>query len=582
MVVRQATRGGGGNSSTLPAEVYRAKDSKLGRDVAIKVLPDEFSQDKERLARFKREAKVLASLNHPNIASIYGLEQSGDTHYLVLELVEGETLAERIARGSIPADEALPLAIKIAEAVGAAHEQGIIHRDLKPANIKLTLDDIVKILDFGLAKVFGEEAPDADSSMSPTLTRNATRVGVILGTAAYMSPEQAQGKHVDKRTDVWAYACVLYEMLTGRQVFVGEDVPATLARVIEREPDWSLLPRETHALVRRLLRRCLEKDRTERIPDIGIARLDIKEALAAPTTAIHPPASSRTKIVWTASAVILAMAAGLTGWSLARPDRAARPVTRAAILLDEDTRLANLVYPVEGSRLWNTPLALSQDGGTVYFIGEQDGQRRIYRRALGQVEAEPIRGTEGSELVFLSPDGEWLGFSVHGQLKKMRLGEDAPVTFHTGRVDAAAWGPYNKVVFAKNADLWQIDTLGGEPEQMTFDGGYRGQPSFLPGGEALLASKWQGEMMLVPLTTGQPQVLTIGSAPQFVPSGHIVFLRGSSLWAIPFDLDRLEVTGSAMQVLEGVVEQGRVLPNYVLSPSGSLVYVPARGAAPVQ
>ena len=248
--------------------------------MAIKILSEEFAENEERLARFKREAKVLASLNHPNIASIYGLEQSGNTHYLVLELVPGETLAERISRGPIPLEEALDIATKMAEALEEAHEQGIVHRDLKPANVKQTEDGKIKVLDFGLAKVFHEETPNADSSMSPTLTRDATRVGVILGTAAYMSPEQAKGKKVDKRTDIFAFGAVLFEMLTGGKAFPGDDVSEVLASVIKTEPDWSRLPADTPALVRRLLRRSLEKEPKRRLPDIAVARLEIDEVFA--------------------------------------------------------------------------------------------------------------------------------------------------------------------------------------------------------------------------------------------------------------------------------------------------------------
>ncbi len=259
-------------------EVYRARDGKLGRDVAIKVLP-EISRDAERLARFQREAKVLASLNHPNIAAIHGPEQSGDIHYFVLELVPGETLAERVARGPIPLDEAIAIAIKIAEGLEEAHEQGIVHRDLKPANIKLTPDDKVKILDFGLAKAFVDDAHAADDSMSPTITRDATRAGVILGTAAYMSPEQAKGKRVDRRTDIFAFGSVLYEMLSGRKAFRGDGVSDVLAAVIKDDPDWDVLPGAPPALLRRMMRRCLAKAPASRLQHIGDVRLELQEAI---------------------------------------------------------------------------------------------------------------------------------------------------------------------------------------------------------------------------------------------------------------------------------------------------------------
>ena len=272
-------------------EVYRARDGKLSRDVAIKVLPKEFAENEERLARFKREAKVLASLNHPNIASIYGLEQSDETHYLVLELVPGETLAERISRGPIPLEEVLDIATQMAEALEEAHEHGIVHRDLKPANVKQTEDGKIKVLDYGLAKVFQEETPEADSSMSPTLTRDATRVGVILGTAAYMSPEQARGKPVDRRTDIWAFGAVLFEMLTGAKPFPGDDISQTLARVIDREPDWNALPATVSPSLASYLRRCLQKDPRQRVQAIGDVRLALEGAFE--TTAAQQGAVSR-------------------------------------------------------------------------------------------------------------------------------------------------------------------------------------------------------------------------------------------------------------------------------------------------
>ena len=290
-------------------EVYRAKDSKLGRDVAIKVLPEEFAQDRERLKRFKREAKVLASLNHTNIASIYGLEQSGSTHYLVLELVEGETLAERIARGPIPIEESLEISTKIADALEEAHEHGIVHRDLKPPNVKITTRDEIKVLDFGLAKAFAEETPEADSSMSPTIARDATRVGVILGTAAYMSSEQAKGKHVDKRTDIFAFGAVLYEMLTGKKAFEGDDVSEVLAAVIKLEPDWNALPASLPRRLNELLRRCLEKDPRKRRRDIGDVRNDLQLPLSEASAA-----EPERRAVWRVAAVT-ALVAGASSWA---------------------------------------------------------------------------------------------------------------------------------------------------------------------------------------------------------------------------------------------------------------------------
>ena len=368
--------------------------------MAIKVLPDEFAENEERLARFKREAKVLASLNHPNIASIYGLEQSESTHYLVLELVPGETLAERISRGPIPVEEALDIATKIAEALEEAHEQGIVHRDLKPANVKQTEDGKIKVLDYGLAKVFQEETAEADSSMSPTLTRDATRVGVILGTAAYMSPEQAKGKKVDKRADIWAFGVVLYEMLTGKRAFAGEDVSDTLAYVLTKEPDWTVLPGKTPTFVRQVLRLCLTKDAKQRARDIGDVRLAMKDAFesggTAEQTTPHPSAWQPSVGVAAAAALTLSIVSGLAVWSLSTDNPSSPLVTRSSIPLPPDVALTG-AFRV---------LALSPDGSHLVYSANS----RLYLRALNQSEAMPIRGTEGGARdPFFSPDGEWIG-----------------------------------------------------------------------------------------------------------------------------------------------------------------------------
>ena len=375
-------------------EVYRAKDSKLGRDVAIKVLPDESSRDKERLARFKRKAKVLASLNHPNIAAIYGLEESEGMHYLVLELVEGETLAERIARGPIPPDESREIAIKIAEALEAAHEQGIIHRDLKPANVMLTPNDKVKVLDFGLAKVFVEESTARDNSMSPTLTRlrqgsggqarDATRMGVILGTAAYMSPEQAKGKKVDKRTDIFAFGAVLFEMLTARKAFAGEDVSEVLASVIKSEPDLKAVPSRFVGLVQR----CLEKDSAERLRDIREARI----ALRGGESVERDDAPTSSRWVASAAAVVSAALASLVAWNLASDADVASspPVTRFALDLPELNLNALRAGPM---------LAVSPDGSRlVYETAEQ-----LYIRRFDELEARPLREPRAVTARFFRP-----------------------------------------------------------------------------------------------------------------------------------------------------------------------------------
>ena len=389
--------------------MYRARDGKLGRDVAIKVLPDEFARDAERLRRFQREAKVLAALNHPNIASIYGLEQSDSTHYLVLELVPGETLAERIARGPIPVDEALDIASKIAEALEAAHEQGIVHRDLKPANIMLTPDGKVIVLDFGLAKALVDETPNADSSMSPTLTRDATRVGVILGTAAYMSPEQAKGKHVDKRTDIFAFGAVLYEMLTGKRAFAGEDVSDTLAYVLTKEPEWDRLPVETPAALIQALRLCLKKDPKHRVHHMADARLAIDGEFETTTKVSSQPAGWRPS--WAiAAALAFATVTGTAIWNL-RPDPP-RPVARFALALPPDASL---------TALFSRVLAISPDGTRLVYSANQ----QLYLRTMDQMEATPLRGTEGGHTPFFSPDSEWVGFQSQAEIKKIPIGGGA-------------------------------------------------------------------------------------------------------------------------------------------------------------
>ena len=447
--------------------MYRARDGKLGRDVAIKVLPDELAQDGERLRRFQREAKVLASLNHPNIASIYGLEQSESIHYLVLELVPGETLAERISRGPIPLDEALAIAAQIAEALEYAHEQGIVHRDLKPANTMLTPDGKVKVLDFGLAKAFVEEMPEADSSMSPTLTRDATRAGVIMGTAAYMSPEQAKGKSVDKRTDIFAFGALLYEMLAGKKAFPGDDVSEILAAVIKLEPDWDALPAETPNVVRRLLRRSVNKDRRERLQHVGDARLDIGDAdedvgteIARPLALWQRPAPAAL------SALSVAILTGVLVWSFL-PSDTSGAVARFDIALPDNHR------PDVGRSIRERTVAVSPNGTHIAYVGDD----RLHLRAMDQAAITPISGTEGAEGPFFSPDGQWIGFSsgdatLGYDLKKVRITGGTPVTLARDvRAQSAMWVRNDTILFnnahkgdAGTSGIFRISADGGVPE----------------------------------------------------------------------------------------------------------------------
>jgi serine/threonine-protein kinase len=396
-------------------EVYKTRDTKLGREVAIKVLPAAFAENKERLARFEREARVLASLNHPNIATLFDLQERDGTHFLVLEFVPGETLAERIRRGAIPVDEALPLFKQIAEGLEAAHEKGIIHRDLKPANVKVTPEGTVKVLDFGLAKALAGEAVSQDLSESPTLTRDATETGVLLGTAPYMSPEQARGKQTDKRTDIWAFGCCLFEALTATGAFWGETVSDTIARILEREPDPKKLPANTPAAIRELLRRCLTRDLRRRHQAIGEARIVIEEHLAdqaarsTPTPAAGP--AWRRSLPWFAAAAsVVAFLVAL--WS---PWRA-----------DQTTEQAPLRVRIEMSpeTSFDFGPALSPDGN---LIAHECGNM-LCLRALNQLEAEPISGTEGAYAPFFSPDGKWIGFFAGGQLKKVSVTGGTPVS----------------------------------------------------------------------------------------------------------------------------------------------------------
>ena len=549
-------------------EVYRARDGKLGRDVAIKVLPDEFAEDTERLRRFQREAKVLASLNHPKIAAIYGLEQSEGTHYLVLELVPGETLAERIACGPIAVEEALQIGLEITEALEGAHEQSVVHRDLKPPNVKLTPDDDIKVLDFGLAKAFGQEKPYSDSSMSPTLTRDATRAGVIMGTASYMSPEQAKGKKVDARTDIFAFGAVLYEMLTGRKAFPGEGVSEMLAAVIKSEPDWNALPAGLDPRILNLLRRCLRKDRKNRRQSIGDVRVEIQEILDEPpgTSAGHPvtmsPSSgAREKLAW--GLLVAALVTGIAFW----PTRPAPPlVTRLALPLQEGHQL-------EGRQ----PFAISPDGRNVVYAARPStgGASQLYVRPMDQLRATALQGTEGAQLPFFSPDGQWVGFATPGELKKVSISGGAPVALCEVRgLTAASWS-MDSIFFRWHNQILRVSSDGGTPESLVI---HEDEPIFtpeiLPGGRAALYATWTSDNIIVEsLDTGQRRILTRGTTPRYLPTGHLLFARGSTILAARFDLDRLEMVGAPVPVLDGVRDVGLLGAQFQISSAGALAYV---------
>jgi Tol biopolymer transport system component len=576
-------------------EVYRAGDTKLNRDVALKILPDAFALDGDRIARFRREAQVLASLNHPNIAAIHGFEDSGSTHALVLELVEGPTLADRIAKGPIPLDEALPIAKQIAEALEAAHEQGIIHRDLKPANIKVRDDGTVKVLDFGLAK-----ALEPASAISPALTASPTittpvqmtGIGTLLGTAAYMSPEQAKGRPADKRSDIWAFGCVLYEMLTGTQAFAGSDVGDTLAAVLRGDPDWATLPTATAPSIRRLLRRCLAKDRTRRLADTSSLKLEIDEAINEPRAlpgGVAMDAAPRTR--WRAIAISMlsttvAVALTVLATRVVWPPHV--PPARSVIRLELDLP-AGVELHIGGQSV-----ALSPDGTHLAFIGVLNGVRQIYVRRLDQFEAVPLRGTEGANVCFFSPDERALAFIIAGGgLKRVSLADGlvvplaADVDFSAG----GAWGLDDRITFGRAGTLWQVPATGAAVVQVTrFDQGRRELshrwPTVVAEGHVILFTVVTGSgraasrIEALTVATGQRRVLLdAGVSPLYAASGHLVFGRDDALLAAPFDVNRLAVTGPFRRMVENVALDSVGAPIAALSTAGALVYATRNQAA---
>jgi Tol biopolymer transport system component len=572
-------------------EVYQAHDTKLGRDVAIKVLPEAFAHDPERLSRFQREAKMLASLNHPNIATIHGLEQSNGTSYLVMELVPGETLRERVAReGPLPVEEALGICRQIAEALEAAHEKSIIHRDLKPANVKVTPEGKVKVLDFGLAKAFSDDGVSSNPSESPTLSAAATMKGVILGTAAYMSPEQARGKAVDKRTDIWAFGCVLYELLTGKQAFQGEDVTDILAAVVRAEPDWQALPAATPMQVRDLLRRCLQKDKTLRLRDAGDARIEIHEALTAPPTAVAATAAPATRgwrerLAWAAAAALALTTVALAIVLVLRAPKPPQPM-RLSAEIGADASL----YTNSG------PSALlSPDGTRLAFLASSaDQKRRIYVRSLDQLQATALSGTENAGDPFFSPDGQWIGFFADGKLKKISVQGGAAVALCDAPNDrGGSWGDNGTIVFTKDpvSALSKVSSAGGTPQPLTTLDKETGEntqrwPQVLPGSKAVLftsntfgvVNDEDSNIVVYSMSSGQRKTLQRGGFyGRYLPSGHVVYMHEDTLFAVPFDLKRLTVTGQPAPILEGVVTNPGRGAQFSFSETGNLVYVAGRG-----
>ena len=552
-------------------QVYQATDTKLNRQVALKVLPDAFASDPDRLARFQREAQVLASLNHPNIAQIHGLEEADGVRALVLELVEGPTLADRIKQGPIPLDEALPIAKQIAEAVEAAHEAGVIHRDLKPANVKVKDDGTVKVLDFGLAKALQPD-PEGDPSQSPTLTAAASRMGLIMGTAAYMSPEQARGQTVDQRADVWAFGAVLYEMVTGQRAFEGRDVSETLAGVIKSEPNWKRLPTDLPTTLDNLLRRCLEKEPRQRVQAIGDVRLAMEGAFetTVATTSESPDASQlqfcQRPIPSALAGLALLLIGGLAGWAfLGSGTPPSLSAKRFTLTLPDSDRL-----PGAGDML-----ALSPDGHTLIYRATRNGAVQLFRRPIDQFEATPIPGTEGGYAPFFSPDGQWVGFGVGSTLLKVALAGGPVQTLAAlpSRVSGADWGADDMIVFgllAPGAPLMQILAAGGELTPLFTPDDQRGAwyPRILPGADAVLFTLTDpapdaGELHLLMLETGEHRTLVPNAAAgRVLDTGHLVFVRSGALWAVPFDRERLDIVGTPVPVVEGVRVSGGGMVQY--------------------
>jgi serine/threonine protein kinase/Tol biopolymer transport system component len=577
-------------------EVYRARDSKLNRDVAIKILPSAFATDLDRLARFKREAQVLASLNHPNIAAIYGFDDSGAVHALVLELVEGPTLADRIARGPLPIDEALKIAKQIAEALEAAHEQGIIHRDLKPANIKVRDDDTVKVLDFGLAKAIETAGSmSASVSMSPTITSPAmTQAGIILGTAAYMSPEQARGKPVDRRADIWAFGCVVFEMLTGRRAFEAEDVSLTLAEVMKSDPEWSDLPPSVSPSLKTVLRRCLAKDPRQRIRDVGDIRLALDGAFdttservadAAPIT-VSPPFWRRA-IPAALSAIVAAVLTAAAVW-------VTRPSPPVAI--------TRFTYPLpEGQVFQNTgrqALDISPDGAQILYAASL----KLFVRSLSELEPRTVINIiagEGTNAVF-SPDGRSIVFrsGADQTLKRVNISGGTPVTLCPAAAPTGiSWTPEG-ILFGQGAKgILRVSSNGGTPEQVVrvepdevADG-----PQMLPGGNAVMftlakggvSDRWDKARIVVQmLKSGERKTLIDGgSNARYLSTGQLLYATSGTVFAVPFDLKRLAVTGGPVPVIEGVLRSGTNGPtgvaHFSVSNTGTLVYIPGPVSASV-
>jgi serine/threonine protein kinase/Tol biopolymer transport system component len=578
-------------------EVYRSLDSKLGRQVALKVLPSGVAADADRLGRFSREAKLLAALNHPNIASIYGLEDSGATHALVMELVEGPTLADRIKLGPIPIDEALPVAKQICEALEYAHERGIVHRDLKPANVKVTPDDTVKVLDFGLAKALETEVAPVDLGSSPTMSRMATQAGMILGTAAYMSPEQARGKPADRRADIWAFGCVFYEMLAGKMAFAGDTVSDTLAAILKEPPDWSLLPPNTPGRIRVLIQRCLQKDPRQRLQAIGDARISIDEVLAG---APEPQAAAKAEMALPLAPAWLR----LLPWGIAA-------LLGAGLLFS----LVNRGHPshssAPGSLQLSLPLpadrqlevdngpafAVSPDGTRIAYIVQNGAANagQLYVRELSKDAPVALEGIGLAAAPFFSPDSQWIGFFGDGKLRKVSVRGGSPIDLAAvSGFRGGTWGTDDTIVYPDKftSPLYRVSAAGGTPQQVTHFDKARAEtthrwPQFLPGNKAVLFTAssnnnffGQATVQVVSLDTGVSRVLVENASfGRYLPGGYLAYSSQGTLFVAPFDPSSFKITGTAIPVLQGIesdISNGGM--QFSCSDNGMAVYMSGSGS----
>jgi len=563
--------------------VYRAQDTRLNRDVAVKLLPDSLAHDRQRMARFQREAHMLAQLDHPNIAGIHGVEEFDGRYALVMELAEGPTLADRFSSGPIPPEEALPIARQIAEALEAAHEKGIIHRDLKPANIKVDADGNVRVLDFGLAKAIEGDSESADPASSPTLTMAATRDGIILGTAGYMSPEQACGRPADKRSDVWSFGVVLYEMLTGRGLFGGESVSDTLAGVLKTELDWSALPAGTPPAIRHLLRRCLERERRQRLQAIGEARIILEVAIAGKAwqeTLLPVPASRRKHIgklllVLAAAGLLLSFAAGFFA---RRPAPVQEPPVRT-FTIAKDQQANDPVISPDGRHIAYTAGIAGQGALWVQDLDRNDPRRLVPPAVYG---------------IFWSPDSSHIGYVKAGELKRISVDGGPEMTICKlpgpfGYIAGAAWGPGDgSIVFASynNGRLYAVAAAGGLPKLLIEpdeNGMYLGEPVVVPGRAStpsLLvhtagSDRGQSRILLRDLKSGRKEALAAGSRPAYSPSGYVVFSRQNGLWALPVSPGDLRPTGDAFPIRQNASQPS-------VARDGTLVYLETSSSAPEQ